>query len=249
MKKRTGRRRPRSPPNRESACESGQSRFRVARADHMGGLVATHVALAPAAGTYVNPVLDEDFPDPAVIHADDGHYYAYATQTLRDGQWINIQVARSPDLVHWELLGDALPEKPDWARETQDFWAPFVLWDGQRYLMYYSATHDVVPRSRTRPLPCRRHVGFAGRALHRHGHAAAARRRLRIYRPDGVRRPGKRQILPLLGIRIPADQGAGTWRPTICPSRRQLAGRPRLAQPHEGRIPAAGRSRLGDPPR
>ena len=67
---------------------------------------------APVAGTYVNPILDEDFPDPAVILAPDGYYYAYATQTLRDGQWINIQVARSADLVHWEHLGDALPEKP-----------------------------------------------------------------------------------------------------------------------------------------
>jgi len=97
---------------------------------------------ASTAETYLNPVLDEDFPDPAVILAPDGFYYAYATQTLRDGHWINIQVARSADLVHWQLLGDALPEKPDWARETQDFWAPFVLYDGQRYLMYYSATHD-----------------------------------------------------------------------------------------------------------
>ncbi len=94
------------------------------------------------AGTYANPVLDADFPDPAVILAPDGFYYAYATQTLRDGQWINIQVARSADLVHWQQLGDALPEKPSWARETQDFWAPFVLYDGERYLMYYSATHD-----------------------------------------------------------------------------------------------------------
>jgi arabinan endo-1,5-alpha-L-arabinosidase len=108
----------------------------------MGGLVATHEALAPAAGTYVNPIFDWDFPDPVVIHAPDGYYYAYATQTLRDGQWINIQVARSSDLVHWEHLGDALPDKPDWARETQDFWAPFVLYDGERYLMYYSATPD-----------------------------------------------------------------------------------------------------------
>jgi arabinan endo-1,5-alpha-L-arabinosidase len=99
-------------------------------------------APAPLSASYVNPVLDEDFPDPAVIHATDGYYYAYATQTLRDGKWINIQVARSRDLVHWDLLGDALPEKPDWARETQDFWAPYVLRDGERYLMYYSATHD-----------------------------------------------------------------------------------------------------------
>lgn len=104
----------------------------------------TPSATAPAvlAGTYTNPVLDADFPDPAVIHAHDGHYYAYGTQTLRDGEWINVQVARSDDLVHWEYLGDALPEKPDWAKETQDVWAPYVLYDGARYLMYYSATHD-----------------------------------------------------------------------------------------------------------
>ena len=98
---------------------------------------------APLTGTYRNPVLDADFPDPAVIHTPDGYYYAYATQTLRDGEWINVQVARSPDLVHWQYLGDALPEKPSWARETQDVWAPYVLHDGGRYLMYYSATHDV----------------------------------------------------------------------------------------------------------
>jgi arabinan endo-1,5-alpha-L-arabinosidase len=96
-----------------------------------------------APGTYVNPVLDADFPDPAVILAPDGFYYAYATQTLRDGHWVNIQVARSKDLVHWEHLGDALPEKPNWAKQTQDFWAPFVLQDGERYVMYYSATPDV----------------------------------------------------------------------------------------------------------
>ena len=96
----------------------------------------------PVASTYVNPILDADFPDPAVIQAPDGHYYAYATQTLRDGEWINIQVARSSDLVYWEYLGDALPDKPSWARETQDFWAPSVIFDGATYFMYYSATHD-----------------------------------------------------------------------------------------------------------
>jgi len=94
------------------------------------------------ADTYLNPVFDADFPDPAVIRAPDGHYFAYATQTQRDGEWINIQVARSADLVHWKFLGDAMPQKPGWARETQDLWAPFVVQDDNRYLMYYSATHD-----------------------------------------------------------------------------------------------------------
>ena len=92
--------------------------------------------------TYANPVLDADFPDPSVILAPDGSYYAYATQTRRNGHWINIQVARSKDLVQWDHLGDALPEKPVWAGETQDFWAPSVVQDGSTWFMYYSAKPD-----------------------------------------------------------------------------------------------------------
>jgi len=92
---------------------------------------------------YVNPVLDEDFPDPAVIRASDGYYYAYGTQTLRDGEWLNIQVTRSKNLVEWEHVGDALPKRPSWAQTTQDFWAPSVIFDGKTYVMYFSATPDV----------------------------------------------------------------------------------------------------------
>jgi arabinan endo-1,5-alpha-L-arabinosidase len=107
---------------------------------HGLGGSATPVARAPEPRTYVNPVLDSDFPDPTVIHAPDGYYYAYATQTWRDERWINIQVARSADLVDWEHLGDALPGKPSWASTTQDFWAPHVIYDGSTYFMYYSAS-------------------------------------------------------------------------------------------------------------
>lgn len=90
--------------------------------------------------TYHNPVLDADFPDPSVLRAPDGYYYAYATQTKRAGQILNFQVARSRDLATWEHLGEALPTKPDWATTSQRFWAPDVSRhpDG-RYLMYYSA--------------------------------------------------------------------------------------------------------------
>ena len=85
-------------------------------------------------------VLDSDFPDPSVLRAPDGYYYAYATQTKREGQILNFQVARSPNLRTWEHLGEALPEKPAWAATSQRFWAPDVSRhpDG-RYLMYYSA--------------------------------------------------------------------------------------------------------------
>lgn len=89
--------------------------------------------------TYANPVFDLDFPDPTVIHAPDGLYYAYATQTTVNGRVVNIQVARSRDLIHWEHIGDALPVKPGWASETQKFWAPHVSRHGDTFYMYYSA--------------------------------------------------------------------------------------------------------------
>jgi arabinan endo-1,5-alpha-L-arabinosidase len=88
---------------------------------------------------YTNPVFDVDFPDPTIVRAVNGWFYAYATQTIIDGQTINIQVARSKDLINWEHLGDALPTKPAWANQTQKFWAPHVSRFGDTYYMYYSA--------------------------------------------------------------------------------------------------------------
>ena len=98
---------------------------------------------AEFAGTkYENPVLRRDFPDPAVLRGPDGWFYAYATQTSSGSGMLNIQVARSRDLAIWEHLGDALPRKPDWAATKQNFWAPHVHYDGQRYIMYFSAEPD-----------------------------------------------------------------------------------------------------------
>lgn len=109
------------------------------------GLVAC--ASVPEAGpgtkaeTYSNPVLATDFPDPAVLRAPDGWFYAYATQSDARGTMSNVQVARSRNLVHWEHLGDALPRKPHWGAGKQRFWAPHVILDRPfgRYFMYYSA--------------------------------------------------------------------------------------------------------------
>jgi arabinan endo-1,5-alpha-L-arabinosidase len=112
------------------------------------GLMVAVLLAAPAAGsaqkasTYTNPVLDRDFPDPTVIRASDGLFYAYATQTELEGKTLNIQVARSRDLVEWEHLGDALPVKPSWAKATQNTWAPHVAEHDGTYYMYYSAEID-----------------------------------------------------------------------------------------------------------
>jgi arabinan endo-1,5-alpha-L-arabinosidase len=108
------------------------------------GLLAACASGPPTgpAQRYANPVLDTDFPDPAVLKASDGYFYAYATQGEHDSRMRNIQVARSSDLVRWNHLGDALPAKPVWAAKTQDFWAPHVAEHGGRYYLYYSAKPD-----------------------------------------------------------------------------------------------------------
>lgn len=97
---------------------------------------------SPPPRTYTNPVLDQNFADPAVLRAPDGYHYAYATQSEVGGKMVNIQIARSRDLVRWEHMGDALPQKPVWASNTQDFWAPDVSFHNGRYHLYYSAKPD-----------------------------------------------------------------------------------------------------------
>lgn len=109
----------------------------------LAGALAACAPLPPA-GTYANPVLARDFPDPAVLRAPDGAWYAYATQSIGPQATVNIQAARSRNLVDWEYLGEVLPEKPAWSRAKQDFWAPHVLYDAAlaTYFMYYSAEPD-----------------------------------------------------------------------------------------------------------
>lgn len=99
----------------------------------------TSVGLNRKITLFQNPVFDVDFPDPTVIRAGDGFFYAYATQAVVSGKTQNIQLARSADLVDWERLPDALPEKPVWANQTQKFWAPHVSFADGKYFMYFSA--------------------------------------------------------------------------------------------------------------
>ncbi|MBX3062721.1 MAG: family 43 glycosylhydrolase [Anaerolineae bacterium] len=81
--------------------------------------------------------MDRDFPDPDVLRVGNT-FYAFATNTEN----INIQVASSSDLTHWELIGDALPALPTWAVQEFGFaWAPEVTTNsaGSGYLMYFVA--------------------------------------------------------------------------------------------------------------
>jgi beta-xylosidase len=84
---------------------------------------------------FVNPLINQDFPDPDSLKVGDT-YYVYATNTRS----ANIPVAQSTDLVHWRLLGDALPVLPPWA-EAGNTWAPEATTsaDGKTFLLYFAA--------------------------------------------------------------------------------------------------------------
>jgi hypothetical protein len=78
------------------------------------------------------PVLPYDFADPDVVEVA-GTYYGYAT----NGGGGNVQLIRSPDLTHWEWLGDALPALPAWAAPHRT-WAPAVLTRRGTTVLYYT---------------------------------------------------------------------------------------------------------------
>src|SRR5688572_10806862 len=87
-------------------------------------------------GEALEPVVDQDFPDPDILLVD-GTYYAYATQP-GDGS-VNVQMATSTDLKTWEVqVQDPLPELPDWATNGRT-WAPEVTQGPDGYLMYMTA--------------------------------------------------------------------------------------------------------------
>jgi arabinan endo-1,5-alpha-L-arabinosidase len=109
--------------------------------------VAVSVLAASRAPAYVNPVLHNDAPDPTVIRADDGFFYAYTTQSYHGARFLNIPILRSSDLITWRLVGDAFPERPDWVvpgTDHGDMWAPHIaLWDGTYYLFYSARSLDL----------------------------------------------------------------------------------------------------------
>lgn len=91
-------------------------------------------ASEPPENTYANPVIDYSLPDPTVIKGDDGYYYLYATEDIR-----NLPIHRSKDLVCWEFAGTAFTDqtRPDFEPEG-GIWAPDINKIGDQYVLYYS---------------------------------------------------------------------------------------------------------------
>ena len=96
-----------------------------------------------AQNKYTNPVFDQNTPDPSVVKAPDGAFYAYGTGgTCR----------KSYDLVNWEDMGIAL-KRPTWNdsvrtdKEGKQHPMRFSLWAldvsrvGKKYLVHYASAY------------------------------------------------------------------------------------------------------------
>ncbi|MGP3911695.1 family 43 glycosylhydrolase [Nonomuraea sp. 10N515B] len=104
-------------------------------------------------GLFTNPVSAgavDSLPDPTVIHARDGLWYAYGTQnpvfnSKGEAGERMLPILRSKDLVTWEHAGDVFtPQtKPAWHNGAR-LWAPDIRYIGGTYYLYYSlASGDI----------------------------------------------------------------------------------------------------------
>ena len=80
------------------------------------------------------PVIDMSAPDPTVIRAEDGTFYLYATEDMR-----NVPIFHSANLVDWKLVGTAFIDnsRPKWLPKG-GIWAPDIQRVGGKYHLYYA---------------------------------------------------------------------------------------------------------------
>jgi arabinan endo-1,5-alpha-L-arabinosidase len=104
------------------------------------------------------PILNENFPDPAVVATGSG-LVGFATGELTPAAWATSERGR------WQRNGPALTRLPDWSSEG-GVWAVDVVRAGGQWVMYYAAPVDGIveygrcigvavaarPRDRFRPV-------------------------------------------------------------------------------------------------
>ena len=88
----------------------------------------------PKVAKYHNPIVSTSLPDPTGTKADDGYFYLYATENIR-----NLPIYRSKDLVNWNYVGTAFTDssRPQW-NPNGSIWAPDINVVNGRYMLYYS---------------------------------------------------------------------------------------------------------------
>jgi beta-xylosidase len=88
-------------------------------------------AIAQVDGTLNNPIVPGDHPDPTIVRFGNTYWTASTS-----GNWAPVfALYRSTDLHHWTAAGSIFPLAPAWARGS--FWAPEMVVDHDRILVYY----------------------------------------------------------------------------------------------------------------
>lgn len=94
-------------------------------------------------GTYLNPVMAGDWPDPTVIRDGDDYYMTFSSFDSVPG----LLIWHSRDLVNWQPLAPALTTPVD------SVWAPDLVKHNGRYYLYFVAVRtDPVSGARGRKL-------------------------------------------------------------------------------------------------
>ena len=155
-------------------------------------------------GTFLNPILSGDHPDPSVLKDGDDYYMTFSSFDAYPG----LVVWHSRDLVNWPPIGPAL------RKNVGAVWAPDLVKHGGRYL-------HLLSRRRAVPIELR----GVGR---RHSRAVE-----RPHRPEDrphrsrTRRRSRRPPLPVPERGVPRDAGARR----VVDGRRAGEGLRRLADP------------------
>jgi beta-xylosidase len=82
-------------------------------------------------GTYLNPVVAGDHPDPSVVKDGQDYYLTFSTFTAYPA----LQLWHSRDLVNWQ------PLKPALHTNVGSIWAPELCKHAERYYLYFAAKH------------------------------------------------------------------------------------------------------------
>lgn len=73
-------------------------------------------------------------PDPSIIRTNDGAFYLYSTEDIR-----NLPIYRSTDLVNWSFVGTAFTEETRPSFEPKGgLWAPDINYINGQYVLYYA---------------------------------------------------------------------------------------------------------------
>ena len=78
-------------------------------------------------GTYLNPILSGDHPDPSILKDGDDYYMTFSSFDAYPG----LVIWHSRDLVNWRPIGPGL------FTNVGSVWAPDLVKQGGRYYIYF----------------------------------------------------------------------------------------------------------------